>query len=140
MATKIFSLAEADQVLPLVRRIAVDIRGEYRAWKQAMVDFELAIAGVQAGGPEPDHARALREEVERRAVRVQALVEELGELGCELKDFEAGLVDFYALLDDRLVFLCWRLGEDRITHWHEVDAGFAGRQPIDTTLFPEIVP
>ena len=43
-------------------------------------------------------------------------------------------------LDDRLVFLCWRLGEDRITHWHEVNAGFAGRQPIDTTLFPEIVP
>ncbi|HEX9164746.1 MAG TPA: DUF2203 domain-containing protein [Gemmatimonadales bacterium] len=140
MATRIFSLAEADQALPLVRRITADIRVEYRAWKQAMADYELAIAGVQAGEGEPDHALALREEVERRAARVQVLVEELGELGCELKDFEQGLVDFYALLDDRLVFLCWRLGEDRIAHWHEVGAGFAGRQPVDATLFPEIVP
>lgn len=105
-----------------------------------MADYELAIAGIQAEEGEPDVARARREEVERRASRVQALVEELGELGGELKDFEQGLVDFYALLDDRLVFLCWRLGEDRITHWHEVDAGFAGRQPVDATLFSEIVP
>jgi hypothetical protein len=140
VAPRIFSLAEADQTLPLVRRITADVRGEYRAWKQAMADYELAAAGAHADDGEPEAATASRGLVEVHATRVQALVEELAELGCELKDFEEGLVDFYALLDDRLVFLCWRLGEDRITHWHEVNAGVAGRQPIDTTLFPEIVP
>jgi hypothetical protein len=68
------------------------------------------------------------------------LLEELKAVGCELKDFELGLVDFYALLDDRLVFLCWRLGEPRVEYWHEVDAGIAGRQPVDETLFPGIYP
>jgi hypothetical protein len=48
-----------------------------------------------------------------------------------------GLVDFYTLRDDRLVFLCWRLGEPRITHWHEVDAGFADRQPVDDRILTE---
>ena len=48
--------------------------------------------------------------------------------------FEAGLVDFYSLREDRPIFLCWRLGEDRITHWHEVDSGFSGRQPIDGAI------
>jgi len=43
-------------------------------------------------------------------------------------------VDFYSLREDRPIFLCWRLGEDRITHWHEIDSGFAGRQPIDGAI------
>ncbi len=47
-----------------------------------------------------------------------------------LKGFEVGLVDFYSLREDRPIFLCWKLGEERITHWHETDSGFAGRQPI----------
>jgi len=50
------------------------------------------------------------------------------------KGFEAGLVDFYSLRDDRPIFLCWRLGEDHIGHWHEIESGFAGRQPIDGSI------
>ena len=50
---------------------------------------------------------------------------------------DAGLIDFYGLLDDRLIFLCWRYGEERISHWHEVDAGFADRQPIAAHLLHE---
>lgn len=140
MSHRIFSLAEAHQTLPLVRRIVADIQAEYGDWRQAMADYELVAAGAVAAEEEPPAALAAREEVERLAARVQALVEELQGLGVELKDLEAGLVDFYALLDDRLVFLCWRPGEERITHWHEVGAGFAGRQPVDAALFPEIVP
>lgn len=51
-----------------------------------------------------------------------------------LPGFEEGLVDFHSMRDDRLVLLCWRYGEERITHWHEVDAGYAGRRPIDESL------
>jgi hypothetical protein len=43
-------------------------------------------------------------------------------------------VDFYSLREDRPIFLCWKLGEDRITHWHEIDAGYSGRQPIDGAI------
>ena len=55
------------------------------------------------------------------------------------KGIEAGLVDFYGLRDDRLVYLCWRLGEERITHWHDLDAGVDGRRPIDDLLSTGII-
>ena len=58
---------------------------------------------------------------------------ELEQIGCEFKG-EEGLVDFHGTLEGREIFWCWKLGEDRITHWHELDAGFKGRQPI-----PEVV-
>ena len=51
-------------------------------------------------------------------------------LGCEIKRLDTGLVDWYALKDGREVYLCWQLGEKRVDHWHELQAGFAGRRPI----------
>lgn len=51
-------------------------------------------------------------------------------IGCELKDLDAGLVDFPSYRDGKLVYLCWKRGEDRIEFWHDLDAGFAGRQPL----------
>jgi len=66
---------------------------------------------------------------------LMALSEDLQRLkqyGCVLKDLETGIVDFPARLEGRDVLLCWRLGEESISHWHEVDSGFRGRQPIDT--------
>ena len=50
--------------------------------------------------------------------------------GCLIKDLELGLVDFYALAGDRLVMLCWKIDEPEIQHWHTLDGGFAGRQPL----------
>jgi hypothetical protein len=137
---RIFTLDEAERTLPLVRRIVADIQVEFRAWRDALGEYELAAADARGDAPEPADLEALREAVTRSAARVEELVEELTGLGCELKDFEHGLVDFYSLLDDRLVFLCWRAGEDRITHWHELASGFAGRQPVSESLFPRTVP
>jgi len=59
---------------------------------------------------------------------------ELEEIGCVFKGFEEGLVDFYGQLDGREMFWCWKQGEERISHWHELEAGFAGRQPIPELL------
>jgi hypothetical protein len=61
---------------------------------------------------------------------VRGLVEELQELGCWFKGFDEGLVDWYSYYAGRRVFLCWKLGEPEIAWWHQVDAGFMGRQPI----------
>ena len=137
---KIFTLAEANGALPLVRRIVADVRDEYDAWRQVMARYEIIAAGTRAYLGEDPHEVALRQELAERATRLDGLLEEIRAIGCELKDFELGLVDFYALLDDRLVFLCWRLGEPRIEYWHEVDAGVAGRQPVNQTQFPGILP
>jgi hypothetical protein len=61
---------------------------------------------------------------------VQALVQELHDLGCFFKGFQEGLVDWYSYYGGRPVFLCWKLGEPEIAYWHQTDAGFMGRQPI----------
>ncbi len=129
---RIFTLAEAERTLPLVRRIVQDIMHGYADWRRAVGRYEVEAAGLQADALEPAAVKSLRLEVEAAAARVDGFVAELDQVGCIFKDFERGLVDFHALRDDRLVFLCWRHGESRISHWHEVDAGFAGRQPLDT--------
>ena len=71
------------------------------------------------------------------ADRINRYLQELEAVGCVFKGFDAGLVDFHSLREDRVVFLCWRLGEERVTHWHELDAGFRGRQPIADRCFQE---
>jgi hypothetical protein len=82
-----------------------------------------ARAGANGGGPEGaaylEAVSILREEVES-----------LAEDDIILRDAESGLVDFPSLREGRVVQLCWRLGEDRVEHWHEVDAGFQARKPL----------
>jgi hypothetical protein len=90
-------------------------------------------AGGTAEGPE---ARELAGLHGRRAVLAKQVaegVEAIHARGCLLKDLEVGLLDFYALRGDRLVFLCWRRDEAEITHWHPLASGFSGRLPLDTS-------
>lgn len=58
------------------------------------------------------------------------LLDYLLELGVIVKDVEKGIIDFYSYYDDREIFLCWRLGEDAIRYWHEIDSGYKDRKPI----------
>ena len=131
---KLFSLQEAERTLPLVRRIVQDLTNEYPAWRAAVSRFELLTGGARADWGETGELLAAREDVTRHADRINRYLQELESVGCVFKGFDAGLVDFYSLRDDRPIFLCWKLGEERITHWHEIDAGFSGRQPIDGAI------
>ncbi|HET7024009.1 MAG TPA: DUF2203 domain-containing protein [Gemmatimonadales bacterium] len=128
---RIFSTDEADRALPLVRRIVLDLQSEYPRWREAVGRFELASVGHDPGAAESGELVACQREVTERAERISGYLTELDQVGCVFKGFEAGLVDFYSLREDRLVFLCWRLGEARVTQWHELDAGYAGRRPIN---------
>lgn len=110
---RFFSYHSANRTLPLVRRIVEDIREQYGG-------LQPLLAAGERGGPE----------VGERARALEALVAELHDLGCHFKGFEEGLVDWYSLYAGRPVFLCWRPGEAEIGWWHQIDAGFAGRQPI----------
>lgn len=137
---KLFTLDEAQRTLPLVRRIVEDLTTTYPVWRAAVAKFELLTGNARAESGETGDIVAAREEVARQAALISGYLQELEAIGCVFKGFEAGLVDFYSLRDDRPIFLCWKLGEPRIDHWHEVAAGFAGRQPIDPMAFASTLP
>lgn len=63
--------------------------------------------------------------------RLDQLAHQIQDLGVHIKDLSVGLMDFPALREGREIYLCWRFGEERVEHWHELEAGFAGRQRID---------
>ncbi|MEZ4413013.1 MAG: DUF2203 domain-containing protein [Gemmatimonadales bacterium] len=142
-APRLFTVDEANRVLPLVRPIVRDLLAVHTEWRHAVEQFELAIA-IDPGTPteaapvESPVALAARMEAEAHAVRIQELLGELAALGCSFKGFEGGLVDFLSLRDDHPVYLCWKHGEDSVSHWHDIDGGFGGRHPIDSHLFSEM--
>jgi hypothetical protein len=131
---KLFTLEEAERTLPLVRRVVQDLTAEYPVWRAAVARFELLTGGARADWGETGELLTAREDVTRHADRINRYLQELEGVGCVFKGFDAGLVDFYSLREDRPIFLCWKLGEERITYWHEIDAGFSGRQPIDGAI------
>jgi hypothetical protein len=117
---KRFTLAQANKSLPLVRRIVADI--------VACHDQATQIQSMLEGQPK-DH-KQLEKLLEGKLERLQALVDELANVGCELKDYQMGLVDFIGQHKGRDVYLCWKLGEEQVNHWHEINSGYSGRQPV----------
>jgi hypothetical protein len=134
MGRKYFTVEEANRTLPLVRRVVGDIVDEYRRWRENVYRYELIAASRGPGEAETEEQVALRGLVDQSAQRINAYMEELALVGCVFKGFEEGLVDFYSKLGGRDVFLCWKLGEPEVSHWHELDAGYAGRRPLSPEL------
>lgn len=124
-----FTVEQANNMLPLVRRIVDDIVRGYARWEGLVRDFEIAAARSRADAPDPD-AEALQAEALRVAADIETFRAELESLGVECKAYDTGLVDFPSERDGRAVYLCWQRGEPRVDHWHERDAGFAGRRPL----------
>jgi hypothetical protein len=124
---KLFSVEEANRTLPLVSRIVGDIVTQYAIWRDRVQQFDVLQASVNAEHPEP-RAVELQAELDALAREIDGYVRELTALGVEFKGFDMGLVDFPGELNGRPVYLCWRLGEPAVEHWHELEAGFAGRQ------------
>jgi hypothetical protein len=132
---RFFTPAEANAMLPLVRSIVRDIAELSRDLR----DRHERLTQLGAGQERPDafadsyreERQAAQRELEQDQARLDAYVDELHELGVALKDFFVGLVDFPSRREGRPVWLCWKLGEPRVAFWHEIDAGAAGRQPLD---------
>ena len=132
---KFFTTEEANQALPLVKAIVQDIVREY----QEVVDRRNLLQKIRrqrskasrpANVAYSEELQEVEQELQKKIGVLQEYVEELTHLGIELKDFVKGLVDFPAMMDGREVYLCWHLGEDDVSHWHELDAGFQGRQSL----------
>lgn len=131
---RLYTVQEANRTLPLVRRIVDDIVTTYAKWQATVREFELASAGVRADAPD-ERATSLQADAQRLAAEIAGFVRELEQLGVEFKGYDLGLVDFPSLMGDRTVYLCWRLGEPDVRYWHELDGGYAGRQPIEPLAF-----
>ena len=123
---KLFTIEEANELLPGVRSILERIQtmystlGRFREAARAASAASESGGGMQGGA---DYVKALYE--------VGKLTTELHESGIQLKDYSRGLIDFPCMRDGRVVLLCWQLGEaEQIEWWHEIEAGFDGRKPI----------
>lgn len=131
---KTFTFDEAQSLLPVLESLLKRaIEG-----KQASEKVETEIASLAqriylAGGMRVDVSKvtAQRAEIETHMQRVRESVAEIDSIGVQVKDLEAGLLDFPYRLDDQVVLLCWKMGEPSIEHWHTLEAGYKGRQPLD---------
>jgi hypothetical protein len=132
MRAKVFTLEEANRLVPQVR---ISIRLMQKAVEEAerLRDaFEVLDLLGAADEVSPEHGEYVekRERLQFCRDTFREEHERLAQSGALLRDLQAGLVDFHALREGRLVFLCWRLGEEAIGYWHEIDSGLAGRRPI----------
>ena len=131
-ARRLFTVEEANQRLPLVRAIVQDIVDLFQDLQQRRERIasvkQLRGQGTSSSRFHSEETDQVEEEIQRDEEKLAEFVRELHELGIEFKDPILGLVDFPAQMDDRVVHLCWKLGEPEVQFWHELDAGFSGRQ------------
>lgn len=129
---KLFTIEEANATLPLVRAIVEDLARLSRD----VLDRRERLTAIGASPERDGHdlyseeLAQVHDELERDTEELKEYVEELRTLGVEPKNGLEGIVDFPALMDGRVIYLCWKLGEPEVLHWHELDAGFVGRQPL----------
>jgi hypothetical protein len=131
MAARLFTLGEAETLLPRLTELLSkmqELKLEHDRCQRQMAGLEMK---TRSNGHEiaPSLMDA-RGSLERAAGELHELIEQVHALGCEMKGIEEGLIDFRARMEGREVYLCWKLGEERIGWWHDLDSGFAGRQRL----------
>lgn len=118
---KRFTVQEANRALSLVRRVAADIVRTHE---------EITVLQNQLEQANSDKQDALQDKLQKQLEILQDYVDELTDIGCDIKDFRLGLIDFIGHHAGRDICLCWKHGEETIGYWHELNTGFSGRQPI----------
>ncbi len=134
---RLFTLDEANATLPLVRVIMRDIVKLTQTVIQTRERLDMIHRGDDQDPIYRDEVVDIESKLDDDCNRLQGYVKELVELGVEPKGLSEGLVDFPAMRNGELVYLCWRFNEPEIGHWHSLKGGFVGRQPIGRFLNPE---
>ncbi len=132
--SKLFSLSEAERLRAQIEPVLIETIESRR--KLAELDEELGTLReriMRSGGLLVSYEKTAGRRLERNRLAgiIEAAIEQIHSTGCIVKDIEVGLLDFPARMNGEDVYLCWRLGEDRIRFYHRQDEGFAGRKPID---------
>lgn len=129
MNARVYTLQEARQALPEVKALMTTIQTARQAIIRLRPEAWPAISKAAHNGG--SHAAG---EMAIHIGRLEQAVKAILGMGIFIKDLDQGVIDFLGKRDDREVFLCWRYGEDDIEFWHDINAGFAGRQPIDAAV------
>ena len=134
MAEKYFKRYEAEELLPTIGDWLEKARKQKQRIEGLDLELSRAVAQIMAlGGSIPPAAELTKKKAERELsmARLDEAINKIQETGCLVKDLDLGLVDFPSLLEGREIYLCWKLGEERIGFWHGIEEGFAGRKPLD---------
>ncbi len=123
---KFFTLEQANEALKIIRPLMEDIQSIRQKILEKQPETWTAIEKSVGNGGNRTLSRMVQD-----FERLDALVHRILDTGAQIKDINIGLLDFSAMKDGREVYLCWQYGEGEIAYWHEVDAGYTGRQPID---------
>lgn len=127
--SKLFTVNEANELLPALRPLVEQILENIRRLKNAS---ETVIRKEQLDAEAPDLMERLRQDADiaRLISELQGFVDQINSHGCICKGVEQGLIDFPCVLGSEVVFLCWQLGEPQVGYWHRIEDGFAGRKPL----------
>jgi hypothetical protein len=127
------TVEEANRQLAAIRPQLERLRGQKREFDRLETRLDVLLVATAGAAPENPDAVELRtcsDKRRRLGESIGRAVTALHEKGVLVKDLDEGLCDFYALQGDRLVFLCWKLGEPEVAHWHTLEGGFASRRPL----------
>jgi hypothetical protein len=134
----VFTLEAVNALLPRLRDLMhaqMDRRGEIEKRLEELSRMLGEVPDtIQIDDSDSPPIRELKQELIERVDRYQSAWREVEEMGAVLKDARSGLVDFYGQVDGKLVWLCWKYGEEAVTHYHGLQEGFAGRKPIESTM------
>jgi len=126
MDERIFTLEEASRLLPRIRSILEEVGSEWRRVRELNPEIQKVRDKTPLDGFSPYGV-----EYVESVSHLMFLLHQIKDLGVIVKDVDKGLCDFPYMRDGKMVYLCWHLGEDSIGYWHDIEAGFAGREPLD---------
>jgi hypothetical protein len=127
---KIYTVAEARELLPRLRPLLIEIRDLRREIADHTATLREMTPNTKSNGHAPEVAR-LEGRISNCIDAVRERLDVFSDLDIEVKDLETGLVDFLSLREGRIVYLCWAVDEPTIAYWHELNSGYRGRQPLD---------
>ena len=134
---KTFTLEQAHKLLPVLKSLLKRSMDGKQVIDRAEKEFQdLRQRILLSGGLSVDVAAMARRRAERDKIfqDTKDAIAEINAIGVQVKDLDIGLLDFPCALDDQVVLLCWKYGEDKIEFWHGQEEGFKGRKPIDQRI------
>ncbi len=137
MESKVISIQEANRMLPLLRRIVIDITSHWEQIISKRTELECLEKEISAPGEDQDRAGCrtngltdLKAELNYLIDKINNYIREVEDLGCFVEEFRRGIINFPSLFHGRKVFLCWKPDERDVDHWHELDETFKDRIKI----------
>ncbi len=125
MYQRFFTVEEADDILPKLIAVVEDIRSLKMEIASQIPELEPVLSKAKINGGHKNGANYVL-----KLTKFYDCLSSITEIGCVLKDMDLGLIDFPSIRDAREVYLCWRLGEDRVRFWHELNTGFSARKSL----------